>query len=107
MSALNERDQALAILDSKLTKLSKLYRDCYLAAGKGALLVHAKDVIEVRTPSMTDYRIREEMLELFDTPRSQAALTKMIDNYEPQKEGIMSLITSFSNATYFITIKLK
>lgn len=106
MSAINERDQALSILDSNLIKLSKLYKECYLSEGKGALLTYAKDVIDLRIPSKTDYRTKEEMLELFDTPRSQAALVEMIDNYEPNKEGIMALITSYSNATYFVTIKL-
>ena len=75
--------------------------------GKGALLVYTKDVIGVRIPRKIDYRTKEEMLDIFDAPRSQAKLVEMIDNYEPKKEGIMALITSYSNATFFVTFKLK
>jgi hypothetical protein len=75
--------------------------------GKGALLIYAKDVIDLRAPSKTDYRTKGEMLEIFDAPRSQSSLVEMIDNYEPKKEGIMALITSYSNATFFVTFKLK
>lgn len=107
MSAINERDQALSILDSSLIKLSTLYKECYLSMGRGALLVYAQDVIGKEIPSKKDYRTKEEMLDIFDTPSSQSSLSKMIENYEPKKEGIMTLITSFSNATFFVTFKLK
>ncbi len=107
MSAISQRDQALSILDSKLIKLSKLYKECYLSMGRGALLVYASDVIERGVPSDIDYRNKEEILDVFDAPSSHAELGQMIDNYDPKTEGIMTLITSYSNATFFVTCKLK
>ena len=107
MAANNERDQALSILDSGLIQLSKLYKEYYLSMGRGALLVYAQNVIEKKIPSKMDYRTKEEMLDIFDTPSSQSSLSEIIENYEPKKEGIMTLITSVSNATFFVTFKLK
>ncbi len=107
MSATNERDQALSILDSNLNKLSKLYKECYLSMGKGALLVYAQDVIGEKIPSKINYRTKEDLLDVFDSSSSQASLVEMVDNYNPKKEGIMSLITSHSNATFFVTVNLK
>ena len=49
----------------------------------------------------------EEMLEIFDALASQAKLKNMIINYNQKKEGIMALITDYSNATYFITVKFQ
>ena len=107
MSAEKQRDQALAILDTSLKKLSKLYKECYLSMGKGAFLVYAADVIDSGTPKAGAYRTKEEMLEVFDTPISSAKLSRMIDGYDKKTEGILALITSYSNATYFVTVKLK
>ena len=94
MSAIAEREQALSILKANSQALSRLYRECILSKGKGALLIYAEDIIEGRIPAKGDYRSREEMLEIFDKPKSHDRLAEMIDNYEPNKEGIMTLITS-------------
>ena len=75
--------------------------------GKGALLVYAADVIDSGAPKARTYRTKEEMLEVFDTPTSSAKLAQMIDDYDKRTEGILALVTSYSNATYFITVKLK
>ena len=92
--AIKERDQAILILDSNLVELSKLYKKSYLSKG--------------RLPSEFDYDTKEEILEVFyDDPPSKAKLKRMIDKYDVKNEGIMMLITSYSNATYFITVKLK
>ena len=107
MSAMNQRDKALSVLDSNLPRLSKLYKECFLAMGRGAMLVYASDVIEGRLPSKHDYRRKEEILDVFDAPTSHAELEEMIDKYDYKSEGIMTLITSYSNATFFITVKLK
>jgi hypothetical protein len=107
MSATNERDQVLSILDSNLKKLSKLYKECYLSMGNGALLVYAQDIIGAGIPSKMNYRTKEELLDVFDLPSSQASLVEMVDNYNPKKEGIMTLISSHSNATFFVTVNLK
>jgi hypothetical protein len=106
MSAIAEREQALSILRANSKALSRLYRECFLSKGKGALLVYAEDVIKGRIPAKGDYRSREEMLEIFDKPESHDRLAEMIDNYEPNKEGIMTLITSYSNATFFVTYRM-
>ena len=107
MSAINQRDKAISILDSNLTQLSKLYKECFLAMGRGAMLVYASDVIEGRLTSKYDYRTKEEILDVFDAPTSYAKLKEMIEKYDHKKEGIMTLITSYSNATFFITVKFK
>ena len=69
-------------------------------------MVYAEDVIKGRIPAKGDYRSREEMLEIFDKPESHDRLAEMIDNYEPNKEGIMTLIISYSNATSFVTYRM-
>lgn len=107
MSAITQRDQALSILDSELTQLSKLYKECYLLKGRGALLVYASDVIERGLPNEHNYRTKEEILDVFDASTSHAQLEEMIDNYKPRNEGILTLITDYSNASYFITVKFK
>ena len=106
-SAISQRDQALLILDSKIRQLSKLYKECYLSIGRGALLVYANDVIEKGLPNEHNYRTKNEILDLFDAPDSKAKLEVLINNYDQQTEGILTLITSHSNATYFVTVKLR
>ena len=106
MSAETQRDQALSILDLKLKKLSRLYKECYLSSGRGAIMVYASNVVKKDGPNEHDYRTKDEILDVFDNPSSQATLTRMIDGYNQKKEGIMALITDYSNATYFITVKL-
>lgn len=101
-----QRDQALSILDSRLSKLSKLYKECYLSSGRGVIMVYASDVIKNDGPKEIDYMTKKQMLEVFDSPSSQKTLKEMIDNYDQKKEGIMALITDYSNATYFVTFKL-
>ncbi len=75
--------------------------------GRGALLVYASDVIERGVPKEHDYRTKKEILDIFDAPSSRAELEDMIDNYDQKNEGIMTLITNYSNATFFVTFKLK
>ncbi len=75
--------------------------------GRGALLVYASNVIERGVPSKIDYRTKKEILQVFDAASSQAQLKQMIDDYDQKNEGIMTLITSYSNATFFVTFKLK
>jgi hypothetical protein len=106
MSAIAEREQALSILKANSKALSQLYRECFLSKGKGALLVYAEDILEGRMPAKGDYRSRQEMLEIFDKPESHDRLPEVIDNYEPNKDGIMTLITSYSNATFFGTYRM-
>ena len=69
-------------------------------------MLYARDVISKDGPKEHNYRTKEEILEVFDNPESHKTLKTMIDNYDQEKEGIMALITDYSNATYFITVKL-
>jgi hypothetical protein len=106
MSAEKQRDHALSVLDMNLKKLSILYKECYLSIGRGALLVYADDVINNHVPSKEDYRGKDQILDIFDSPPSSTQLQSMIEKYNNNKEGILVLITSDSNATFFITVKL-
>jgi hypothetical protein len=107
MSAIAQRDKALSVLDSNLVQLSSLYKECFLAMGRGAMIVYAIDIIEGRLPNKHNYRNNKEILDVFDASNSYDELKKMIDNYDHSQEGIMTLITSYSNATFFVTVKLK
>jgi|GEM_PF-928925 len=107
MSWKKEKDEALSLLEPVLFEISKVYRECYLAQGKGAMLVYAYSVINGRIPNEHDYRTREEILEIFDDINSKASLAELLNKYEPRSEGILVLITSIDNATLFITVKLK
>ena len=106
MTAADERDKALSTLNGNLIVLSKTYKECFLAMGKGWLLVYAQDILNGKNPGKHHYRTKQELLELFDQPVSNNQLGNLIDNYDPKKEGILVLITSHANATYFVTCKL-
>lgn len=106
MNAEDQRDKALSVLDSKLNSLSRLYKQCFLSSGRGAMMVYASDIIDGDGPREYDYRKKEEILEVFDDPLSYQSLERMIEGYDQKKEGIMVMITDYSNATYFITFKL-
>jgi len=108
MSAEKQRNQALSNLDKRIKTISKLYRECYLSSGKGALLLYAADINNnSHIPNKEDYRKKDQILEIFDSPSSKSQLRSMINKYDAANEGILTLITSYSNATYFITVKLK
>ncbi|WP_420538310.1 hypothetical protein [Methylotuvimicrobium alcaliphilum] len=107
MSAITQRDQAISLLNKNLRQLIKLYKECYLSRGRGALLVYARNVISNVLPNQDDYRTEEEILEVFTSPDSYAQLKEMITHYDQKNEGILALITDFANATYFITVKFK
>jgi hypothetical protein len=107
MSAITQRDKALLVIDSNLVQLSTLYKECFLAMGRGALLIYAADIIEGRFPNKHNYRKKEEILDVFDALTSHDKLERMIDNYDHKHEGIMTLVTGDSNSTFFVTVKLK
>nr|WP_320194264.1 hypothetical protein [uncultured Desulfobacter sp.] len=107
MSANNQKDKALSLLDLNLAQLSKLFKECFLANGKGALLLYASDILEGRHPTIHDYRKKDEILDVFDTPVSHDKLEALINKYNPKNEGIITMITSYSNATFFVTVRLK
>lgn len=69
-------------------------------------MVYASDVIERSGPNKHDYRTKDEILEVFDAPSSRVQLLGMIETYNQKTEGIMALITDYSNATFFVTVRL-
>jgi hypothetical protein len=36
-----------------------------------------------------------------------AMIEGMINNYDQKNEGVLALITNYSNATFFVTVKFK
>ena len=56
--------------------------------------------------SCIDYNNKDQIIDLFDNRKSREDLSKLIDSYDPKNQGILILITK-SNATWFVTIKLK
>jgi hypothetical protein len=106
MKAEIERDKALSILGKDLVHLSKLFKECNLEQGRGALLLHTRLILEPTVPNKSDYRTKEEIVDLFEDKKSRSEIAIMVDEYESKKSGILVLITSQSNATFYITVKL-
>ena len=101
-----ERDRAISLLEKQLPQLSKLYRECYLSKGRGALVLHTS-MIESDLPiSEIAYNKRRKSLDLFENQGSRTALRKLIANYDTDTEGILILISE-STATWFVPVKLK
>ena len=93
-------------LDKHLKLLSKIYRECYLQKGRGAIVLYPFHVENISLLSCIDYNNKDESLNLFDSRESRKELSKLIDNYDPRNQGVLILITR-SNATWFVTITLK
>ena len=106
MQAKIERDKALSILGKDLTHLSKLFKECFLAQGRGALLLHTRLILESTIPNKSDYRSKEEIVDLFEDKKSRSEIALMVKEYDPKKSGILVLITNQENATFYITVKL-
>ena len=70
-------------------------------------MVYASSISEKHMPSKHDYRRKDDILEIFDSPQSRNQLLAMIEKYDANSEGVLVLITSYSNATFFITVKLR
>jgi hypothetical protein len=83
-----------------------VFRECYLSAGIGALLVYTDPLINGTIPTEDDYMSKNDVLEIIDGKDSKASLAALLSNYDPHKEGILVLITSATNATFFVTAKL-
>lgn len=106
MNAEEEREAALALLEPNMFKISRLYRECYLRQGRGGLMLYSDSVIDGHAPAPYDYRTTEELVDLYDDPFSKQRLAKLIEQYDPKTQGILTLIAS-SGATWFVTVKLK
>ena len=105
-SSMQERDNTLKKLDKHLTFLSRIYRECYLQKGIGAIVFYPFHVDNILQLSCINYNTKDQSLDLFDNRKSRKDLEKLIDNYDPKNQGILILITK-SNATWFVTVKLK
>ncbi|NOR26439.1 MAG: hypothetical protein GQ542_19035 [Desulforhopalus sp.] len=106
MEPIQERENTLKKLDEHLNFISRIFRECYLQKGKGTIVLYPFHVDNILQLSCIDYNTKEQSLDLFDNRNSCKDLEKLIDNYEPINQGILILITK-SNATWFVTIKLK
>jgi hypothetical protein len=106
MTPMEERDRALAALDPFWPEISMVFRECYLSAGKGALLVYTDPVINGALPTEYDYMTKNDVLEIIDGKDSKASLAALLSKYDPHTEGILVLIASSTNATFFVTVKL-
>lgn len=107
MTPMEERDKALAALDPFWPEISLVFRECYLSAGIGALLVYTDPIINGSLPTEDDYLIKNDVLEIIDGKDSKAGLAALLSNYDPHTEGILVLIANAANTTFFITVKLR
>ncbi len=105
-SSIQERDNTLKILDKHLNFLSRIYRECYLQKGKGAIVLYPFHVENVPQLSCVDYNTKDESLDFFDNRKSRKDIAALIEDYDPKNQGILILITN-TNATWFVTVKLK
>ena len=104
--SINERERALALLESQMNEISMLFKVCHLKKGRGALVLYSHQVKEDHKVNEINYNSQEDAIDLFDDHKSKNDLKDMVTNYDPKKEGILILITD-SMATWFITCKLK
>ena len=106
MTPEEERDTALAALDPFWPEVSLAFRECYLSAGKGAVLVYTDPVIKGTVPTDDDYLTRNDVLEMIDGKGPKAGLAALLNSYDPHSEGILVLIASTANTPFFHTVKL-
>ena len=104
--SIQERENTLKIIDKHLNFLSRIYRECYLQKGRGAIVLYPFRVGNVSQLSCVDYNTKDESLDLFDNRNSRKDIAELIENYDPKNQGILILITK-TNATWFVTVKLK
>ena len=105
---IQEREATLAVLEQHIYGISKIFREGYLKFGRGALIIYTDIQLTGRLPSIKDYNIKQQSLDLFDSMNSKRELSEMIDGYAPNFEGIMVLIcNSATSVTWFVTVKLK
>lgn len=105
-SSIQERENTLKKLDKHLNFISRIFRECYLQKGKGAIVLYPFHVDNILQLSCIDYNTKNQSLDLFDNRKSRKDLEKLIDNYDPTNQGILILITK-TNATWFVTVKLQ
>ena len=105
---LRQKDDVIAKLEEQIYEISNVFRECYFKKGRGALIVYTSLINSGHKLSDIDYNTKSQSIDLFDNKNSRKDLRRLIDSYDPQTEGIMVLISeSYSNDTWFITVKLK
>jgi len=103
--SIQEGKNTLKKIEKNLYQISDVFRESYLQKGRGALVVHT-NLLEIgHKLTSIDYNTKDQSIYLFDNKKSKQKLSRLIDNYDPKKEGIIILITK-SNATWFVTLKL-
>ena len=102
---ITERDRALSFLEEQLPQLSKLFNECYLSKGRGAIVQYPFMLEKNHEITEFAYNTKNESLDLFDNASSRDELRKLIANYDRTSEGILILIIE-SGAAWFVTVKL-
>ena len=70
-SSIQERENTLRQLDKHLDFLSRIYRECYLQKGRGAIILHPFHVENIPQLSCIDYNNKDQSLDLFDNRKSR------------------------------------
>jgi hypothetical protein len=104
--SIQERESTLEELEKHLEYISRMYKECYLEKGRGSIILYSFHVNNIKQLSCIDYNTEDESLALFEDKKSRSDLRKLINNYDPKKQGVLVLITK-STATWFITVNLK
>ena len=64
--SIQEKETTLKLMDKHLDLLSRLYKECYLQKGRGALILYPFHVENIPQLSCIDYNNRNQSLDLFD-----------------------------------------
>ena len=100
-----ERKNAFIQLEKLSDHLIDLFMKSFKEKNRGALIIRTFSLdIEGHKFSPIDYNNRNDSLDMFDTEGGRNKLSELIDNYNPEAEGIIILITK-SRATWFATFK--
>ena len=63
-TSIQEKETTLKLIDNHLDLLSKLYKECYLQKGRGALILYPFHVENIPQLSCIDYNTRNQSLDL-------------------------------------------
>jgi len=73
-SSIQERDNTIRKLDKHLNFLSRIFRECYLQKGIGAIVLYPLRADDTLQLSSIDYRTKDQSLDLFDNRKSRKDL---------------------------------
>ena len=100
-----ERKTVFIQLQKRTDHLIDVFKQSFKEKNRGVIIVRTFSLdIEGHKFSSLDYNNRNDSLAMFDTEEGKKKLSELIDNYNPEAEGIIMLITK-SRATWFATFK--